>query len=103
MQEKMTVDEYCLYLRKTLKNLHSSKGLMFNVEMELKRLIKMYSLEELKKTEKIIEMIWNERDVFAGTLVMILTIFCFSTPLSVYASETLDTDAGSQKLETIEK
>ncbi|HAP3021818.1 MULTISPECIES: hypothetical protein [Enterococcus] len=57
MQEKMTVDEYCLYLRKTLKNLHSSKGLMFNVEMELKRLIKMYSLEELKKTEKIIEMI----------------------------------------------
>lgn len=53
MQEKMTVDEYCLYLRKALKNLHSSKGLMLNVEMELKRLIKMYSLEELKKTEKI--------------------------------------------------
>lgn len=53
MQEKMTVDEYCLYLRKALKNLHSSEGLLFNVEMELKRLIKLYPLEELKNTEKI--------------------------------------------------
>lgn len=54
MQEKMTVDEYCLYLRKALKNLHYSKGLIFNVEMELKRLIKFHPLEELKNTEKII-------------------------------------------------
>ncbi len=52
MPKMMTVDEYCLYLRKALKNLHSSSGLIFNVEMELKRLIKLYSLEELKKIEK---------------------------------------------------
>lgn len=51
MQERMTVDEYCLYLRKALKNLHSSKVLISNVEMELKRLIQLYSLEELR-TEK---------------------------------------------------
>lgn len=52
MQEKMTVDEYSLYLRKALENLHSSKGLVFNVEMELKRLVKLYSLEEIRKMGK---------------------------------------------------
>ncbi|MDT2101274.1 hypothetical protein ACOYA2_08130 [Enterococcus faecalis] len=52
MREKMTVDEYSLYLRKALENLHSSKGLVFNVEMELKRLVKLYSLEEIRKMGK---------------------------------------------------
>ncbi len=45
----MTVDEYSLYLRKALKNLHSSKGLAFNIEMELRRLVKLYSIEEIRK------------------------------------------------------
>ncbi|MDN3169057.1 hypothetical protein [Enterococcus faecalis] len=52
MQEQMTVDEYSLYLRKALRNLHASKGLVFNVEMELRRLVKQYSIEEIRKIEK---------------------------------------------------
>ncbi|MBP2057436.1 hypothetical protein J2Z60_000600 [Lactobacillus colini] len=46
--EKKTLDEYCLYLEKALLNLHASKAMIFNVEMELKRVIKIYSIEELK-------------------------------------------------------
>lgn len=49
MEQNLTIDEYCLYLEKAMRNLHASKGLIFNVEMELKRISKIYSIDEVKK------------------------------------------------------
>ncbi len=37
------------YLTLALKNLGSSKSLTYNIENEVKRLIKIYSLEEISK------------------------------------------------------
>ncbi len=42
--DKITVKEFNLLLKQALNNLHASKGLIFNVEMELKRLIKNYDV-----------------------------------------------------------
>ncbi|WP_202622730.1 hypothetical protein [Candidatus Enterococcus huntleyi] len=48
----MTEEEFFRYLKVALQNLNSTKALQFNVEMEVRRLIKLYTPEEIEKKIK---------------------------------------------------
>ncbi|HJD15758.1 MAG TPA: hypothetical protein IAA34_06715 [Candidatus Enterococcus stercoripullorum] len=48
--EKLTVEEYNLYLQAAAKNLGFNYSLLYgNLTTEMSRLIKLYSVEEIKK------------------------------------------------------
>lgn len=48
--EKLTVEEYNLYLKAAAKNLGFNYSLLYeNLTTEMSRLIKLYSVEEIKK------------------------------------------------------
>lgn len=47
--EKLTVEEYNLYLKAAKKNLGGGNALYENLSSELNRLAKLYSIEEVKK------------------------------------------------------
>lgn len=57
--EKLTIEEYNLYLKAAIKNLGGGNALYENLSSELKRLAKLYTIEEVKKKERIwfLEMI----------------------------------------------
>nr|WP_248628481.1 hypothetical protein [Enterococcus cecorum] len=48
--EKLTIEEYNLYLKVAAKNLGFNYSLLYeNLTTEMSRLIKLYSVEEIKK------------------------------------------------------
>ena len=48
--EKLTIEEYNLYLKAAAKNLGFNYSLLYeNLTTEMSRLIKLYSVEEIKK------------------------------------------------------
>lgn len=48
--EKLTIEEYNLYLKAAIKNLGFNYSLLYgNLTTEMSRLIKLYSVEEIKK------------------------------------------------------
>lgn len=51
-QEKLTIEEYNLYLKAAANNLGFNYTLLYNnLTTEMARLIKLYSVEEIKKKE----------------------------------------------------
>jgi hypothetical protein len=46
---RLTEKDFFNYLTLALKNLGSTKALIYNIENETKRLMKIYSPEEIKK------------------------------------------------------
>ncbi|NLJ94455.1 MAG: hypothetical protein GX252_02970 [Enterococcus cecorum] len=51
-QEKLTIEEYNLYLKAAAKNLGYNYSLLYeNITTEMARLIKLYSVEEIKNKE----------------------------------------------------
>lgn len=49
--EKLTIEEYNLYLKAAIKNLGGGNALYENLSSEIKRLAKLYTIEEVKKKE----------------------------------------------------
>ncbi|MBM6936448.1 hypothetical protein [Enterococcus cecorum] len=47
--EKLTIEEYNLYLKAAIKNLGGGNALYENLSSELNRLAKLYTIEEVKK------------------------------------------------------
>ena len=47
--EKLTIEEYNLYLKAAIKNLDGGNALYKNLSSELNRLAKLYTIEEVKK------------------------------------------------------
>ena len=48
-QEKLTIEEYNLYLKAAIKNLGGGNALYENLSSKLNRLAKLYTIEEVKK------------------------------------------------------
>lgn len=55
-QEKLTIEEYNLYLKAAIKNLGGGNALYKNLSSELNRLAKLYTIEEVKKKIWVLEM-----------------------------------------------
>ncbi|RBR31670.1 hypothetical protein [Enterococcus cecorum] len=55
-QEKLTIEEYNLYLKAAIKNLGGGNALYENLSSELNRLAKLYTIEEVKKKIWVLEM-----------------------------------------------